>query len=105
MRVISNPYVADWESRPQDIRPFGEQALISVRENVMKGLSGVLERFDTERDCMAAGQSAGAIHDILPAADIVANMVSEAEETIRRLSSIAAGSYVPSARQGSRVQT
>lgn len=104
MRVISNPYVVDWESRSQDIRPFGEQALISVRENVMKGLSGVLEGFDTERDCMAAGQSVGAIHDVLPAADIVMNMVSEAEETIRRLSGIAAGSYVPSTRQGGRTE-
>jgi len=105
MRVISNPYVSDWESRPQDIRPFGEQGMISYRENVMKGLSGVLEGFDPERDAMAAGQGVGAIHDILPAADIVANMVSEAEETIRRLSSIAAGNYVPSARQGGKTQT
>ena len=97
--------MADWKSRPQDIRPFGEQSLISVRENVMKGLSGVLEGFDTGRDCMAAGQSVGAIHDILPAADIVTNMISEAEETIQRLSGIAVGNYVPSVRQGGQTQT
>jgi enoyl-[acyl-carrier protein] reductase II len=35
--------------------------------------------------CMPAGQGTGAIHDIVPAAEIVRRVMAEAEETIARL--------------------
>lgn len=102
MRVIKNDYVADWESRPGDIRSFGEQGLISRDAGVMGGLMGVTESFDTSRDAAAAGQSVGGIHDVLPAGDIVRNVVAEAEETIARLGDLAGGAYAASPRQGAR---
>ena len=102
MRVIKNDYVADWESRPGDIQPFGEQAQISVREGVLDSLRGFPGKFDPSRDAAAAGQSVGGIHDIIPAGEIVRNVLEEAATTIARLSSIADGNYAPSPVQGSR---
>jgi len=47
---------------------------------------------DPERTCMPAGQGAGAIHEVLPAGEIVRRVVAEAEATLARL-----GALVPSA--------
>ncbi len=102
MRVIKNDYVTDWESRPQDIRPFGEQGLISRDAGVMVGLMGDTSSFDPSRDAAAAGQSVGGIHDVLPAGDIVRSVVEEAEETIARLGDLLGGAYAASPRQGAR---
>ena len=45
---------------------------------------GLSERFDRERTFLPAGQSAGLIHEIKPAAQIMRDIVSEAEEVIRQ---------------------
>ena len=102
MRVIRNDWTADWESRPQDIRPFGEQNLVSRDAGVMRPLMGDTRSYDRARDATAAGQGVGAIRDIPAAGDIVRDVVAEAEATIARLSGIAAGTYQASPRQGSR---
>lgn len=85
MRVMSNPYVADWESRPQEIQPFPLQAMHSTQTGVMGGIGGQIEGLDPDRSCFAMGQSAGGVHDIKPAAQIVAEMVAEAEAAIDRM--------------------
>ena len=85
MRVMSNPYVADWESRPQEIQPFPLQAMHSTQTGVMGGIGGQIEGLDPDRSCFAMGQSAGGVRDIKPAAQIVAEMVAEAEAAIDRM--------------------
>ncbi len=85
MRVMNNPYVADWESRPQEIQPFPLQAMRSTQTGVMGGIGGQIEGLDPDRSCFAMGQSAGGVHDIKPAAQIVAEMVAEAEAAIDRM--------------------
>jgi enoyl-[acyl-carrier protein] reductase II len=91
MRVKRNPYVDDWESRPQDIQPFPIQAGISVRNNAMGGIGGQLDGLDPEKSCFAMGQSAGGVHEVLPAAEIVARLMAEAEAAIDRLTALKAG--------------
>ena len=66
---------------------------------VMRPLLGDISAYDRERDATAAGQGAGAVHDVLPAGEIVRQVIEEAEETIERLAAIAAGNYRPSPRQ------
>ncbi|MEW5687992.1 MAG: nitronate monooxygenase family protein [Pseudomonadota bacterium] len=95
MRVQKNPYVADWESRPQDIQPFPQQAMISTQAGVMGGIGGQIEGLDADRSCFAMGQSAGGVHDVLPAAEIVARLIAEAEASIDRVSAIRKASAVP----------
>lgn len=84
MRVKKNPYVEEWETRPQDIQPFPMQAMLSSRAGVMGGIGGQIEGLDPDKSCFAMGQSAGGIHEVLPAAQIIANLISEAEAAIDR---------------------
>jgi enoyl-[acyl-carrier protein] reductase II len=88
MRVKKNPYVEDWETRPQDIQPFPMQAGISHRAGVMGGIGGQIEGLDPDRSCFAMGQSAGGVHDVLPAGEIVARIMAEAEASIDRVSAL-----------------
>lgn len=85
MRVFNNPYVQDWESRPQDIQPFPQQAIISTRANVMGGIGGQIEGLERDRSCFAMGQGAGSIRSVLSAREIVENTMAEAEEVLARL--------------------
>jgi enoyl-[acyl-carrier protein] reductase II len=95
MRVKKNPYVEDWETRPAEIQPFPQQAMLSTREGVMGGIGGQIEGLDIDRSCFAMGQSAGGVRDVLPAAEIVARIMAEAEAAIDRVSAIKARSAVP----------
>ncbi|MBL9095818.1 MAG: nitronate monooxygenase [Alphaproteobacteria bacterium] len=86
MRVFKNDYVADWERRPQDIKPFPMQAMISVQAGVMGGIGGQTEGLNRDKSAFAIGQGAGAVHDILPCAEIIRRMMKEADEIIGRMS-------------------
>ncbi len=86
MRVIRNAWTDEWDRRPQDIKPFGQQNVISRDAGVMGPLLGDTSTYDRSRDATAAGQSAGGINEILPAGEIVRRMVAEAEQAIERIS-------------------
>ena len=92
MRVKKNPYVEDWESRPGDIQPFPIQAGISVRNEAMGGIGGQTENLDPDKSCFAMGQSAGGVHDVLPAGEIVRRLMAEAHAAIGRVAAIDAAS-------------
>jgi enoyl-[acyl-carrier protein] reductase II len=91
MRVFKNDYVADWERRPQDIQPFPAQAMISARAGVMGGIGGQMEGLDINRSAFAMGQGAGAIHDVLPCAEIIRRIIREAEDVIARMAKTVTG--------------
>jgi enoyl-[acyl-carrier protein] reductase II len=84
MRVKKNSYVDDWERRPQDIQAFPMQAMVSVQNNAMGGIGGQIDGLDPDKSCFAMGQSAGGVRNVLPAADIVAHMIAEAEDALTR---------------------
>lgn len=88
MRVKKNAYVDDWERRPGEIQPFPQQAMISSRAGVMGGIGGQIEGLDPDKSCFAMGQSAGGIHDVAPAGEIVRRIMSEAEAAIDRVSGL-----------------
>ena len=71
MRVFKNEWVADWERRPQDIKPFPQQAMMSHQAGVMGGIGGQIEGLDRDRSAFAMGQGAGGIHDVKSAGEIV----------------------------------
>jgi enoyl-[acyl-carrier protein] reductase II len=91
MRVKKNPYVEEWETRPQDIQAFPMQAMVSHQAGVMGGIGGQIEGLDPDRSCFAMGQSAGGVHEVLPAGQIVANLIKEAEAAIDRTAKLRAG--------------
>lgn len=85
-RQIRNAFTREWESRQDEIAPFPIQY-----ERVGKPASiRAREEGDVEHGSAAAGQSAGLVHDIRPAGEVVASIVEEAEAILRRLG--AAGS-------------
>jgi enoyl-[acyl-carrier protein] reductase II len=92
MRVKANAYVADWESRPGDIQSFPMQAMTSIRNQAMGGIGGQIEGLDPDKSCFAMGQSAGGVHEVLPASEIVARIMAEAHAAIGRLARLDAES-------------
>lgn len=88
MRVKKNKWTEDWESRPQDIKPFPVQAAISLQNNAMGGIGGQVEGLDPDKSCFAMGQSAGGVRKVMPAAEIVAEIMAEAHAAIGRLDAL-----------------
>ncbi|HEX2560813.1 nitronate monooxygenase family protein [Phenylobacterium sp.] len=88
MRVKKNSWVEEWEARPQDIQPFPQQAQLSGQAGVMGGIGGQIEGLDPDRSCFAMGQSAGGVHDILPAGEIVNRIMAEAEAAMDRMTGL-----------------
>jgi enoyl-[acyl-carrier protein] reductase II len=90
MRVRKNEYVDDWERRPQEIQPFPMQAALSVRSGVIGGIGGQMEGLDMDRSCFAMGQSAGGVHEVKSAGEIVSDIMREAHASIARMAALSA---------------
>lgn len=86
MRVIRNPYVDEYQRREDEIEPFPAQFLKSARAGV---LDIGADEVDPDRTCMPAGQGIGGIEAVLPAGEIVREVVREAERVIGRLGTLA----------------
>lgn len=83
MRVITNPYVAEQDAQPEEIKRFPEQLIRSAMAGVMNYVDDAAT--DPHRTCMPAGQGIGGIHDVLPAGEIVARVLREAHAVVGRL--------------------
>jgi len=79
LRSLKNPYIAEWESDPSRIKRFPEQLILSSQKNVMGYFA---PEADPERTCMPAGQGVGAFREIKPAAEVLAEVVAEAERIL-----------------------
>jgi len=82
-RTIRNPYTQGWEAKQDQIQPFPMQAAYSFQEGVMDYM-GVANGTDPERTFMPAGQGMGLIRTIKPAAEVVADIMREAEAVLAR---------------------
>jgi enoyl-[acyl-carrier protein] reductase II len=81
-RTIRNPYNEAWEGRTHEIQPFPMQVMHSVREGVMDYM-GNFGDANPDRHFMPAGQGMGLIREIKPAAEVLADIVREAEDVLR----------------------
>jgi len=92
MRVIRNRVVAEWSGRDSRTPPPAEppdfigKTMIGGQEYPMPKFSAILPSPETTGDfeemCLAAGESAALVHEIKPAARILEEMMSEAEQII-----------------------
>jgi enoyl-[acyl-carrier protein] reductase II len=89
MRVFKNEWTADWESRPQDIKPFPQQSMMSSQAGVMGGIGGQIEGLDIKSSAFAMGQGAGAIHEVKPSREIIAEIMEQAEAVIAKMAALA----------------
>ncbi len=73
-RVLSSPFVQEWQNDREGARQEADRLRGEVGASIAQGRFGELFPF--------TGQTAGLIHDILPAAEIVHKLVAEAEEAL-----------------------
>lgn len=80
LRAFRNDWTAQWEESGSDPRPFpGQYAVAGTR--VETGY----QDGDTQWGMMPAGQGISSVTEVTPAGDIVRDMVTTAEEILRRL--------------------
>lgn len=91
MRAVRNKWTQHVEEHPEELHPFPEQILHAIQAGVFHLGGDELTEVDADRECYPAGQCAGAIGEIVPAAEIVRQVVSEAEAVIERIAAVAAG--------------
>ena len=86
-RAIRTERTDEWEAKVDEIQDFPMQGGVSAREGVMDYM-GRGDHFDPKRTFMPAGQVAGLIHEMKPAAEVFADIVREAEETLVELTKL-----------------
>ena len=94
MRVIANRIVRDWDTRQDEITQQARQEVVGVmpflgNEIRIKKFSSLIpvkgSTGDFEQMALPAGQGLQVIRDILPTAEVVERMMSEAVDIIQRL--------------------
>ena len=86
MRVLANAYTSWWDQHSDELARFPEQAFRAMDEGVFHlGGDEATAEVDPDRECYPAGQGVGEIRALVPAAEIVAGMVADAETVLARL--------------------
>ena len=88
MRVIKNETTAYFETHPEELKPFPEQLGITFNKTFHLGGGPDAEGVDPDREGYPAGQAAGAMDLLIPAGDLVRQIVAEAEATLARLATL-----------------
>jgi enoyl-[acyl-carrier protein] reductase II len=80
MRVVRNETTKYYEEHPEELKPFPEQLLVATGAGVLHLPEGDdAPNVDPDRECYPAGQGVGAIHDLVPAGELVRQFMQEAE--------------------------
>jgi enoyl-[acyl-carrier protein] reductase II len=84
-RVVRNGYTEYFEEHRDELQTFPGQIGRAMRDGAFH-MGGTIETegVDPTKEFYPAGQGVGAIHDLIPAGDIVRSMVAEAEEILAK---------------------
>jgi len=83
LRAVRNKTTQYYEEHPDELKPFPEQILVSTGGGFMNlPLGDAASDVDPERECYPAGQGIGAIHELVPAGELVHRFVEEAERAL-----------------------
>lgn len=74
LRSIKTPFLEEWNARPGEVASERKRLQAEIRDAVMSGRRHEI--------VLTAGQTAGAITDVLPVADIIQRVVQEAEAAL-----------------------
>ncbi len=90
MRVLKNETTAFYEQHPGELKPFPDQLGVSYRDGTFHlGGDESTPGIDPSKEGYPAGQAVGAIDALIPAGELVAQIVAEAERTLARLAPLA----------------
>jgi enoyl-[acyl-carrier protein] reductase II len=83
-RVVANEWTRHYEQHPEELQPFPAQAVASMKAgaNHLGAEDGT--EVEVAREFMPCGQGVGAIHDLVPAGELVLRFVREAEAALER---------------------
>jgi enoyl-[acyl-carrier protein] reductase II len=84
-RVLRNEWTNEWESHPERIKPFPQQAIESMQQGANHLGDDEHTVVDVSREFMPAGQGVGAITGLVDAGELVRRFVAEANDAMRRL--------------------
>jgi enoyl-[acyl-carrier protein] reductase II len=88
LRAVENEYTKYFEQHPDELQPFPMQVVRSTQDGAMHLGGDDLMSVDPDKECYPAGQGVGAIHEIVPAGELVRRFVEEAEATLERLAKV-----------------
>jgi enoyl-[acyl-carrier protein] reductase II len=83
-RVVGNDWTQHFEEHPEELQPFPAQAIAAARAGAAHLGDHGGEPVDLNREFMPAGQGAGAIEGLVPAGQLVVEMVEQAERALAR---------------------
>jgi len=85
MRVVRNRYTAYFDEHADELERFPAQLGRSINDKAFHlGGDEATHEVDPERECYPAGQGVGAIHEVVPAAQLVHRFVAEAHAALGR---------------------
>jgi len=86
MRVVRNRYTAFYDENPGELAPFPAQLGRSMEEGAFHlGGDEDTPDIDPDRECYPTGQGVGAIQTLMPAANLVVQIVDQAEQVLAGL--------------------
>lgn len=89
LRAVRNETTKHFEEHPEELEPFPQQIVNAVQGGWMHlGADESTPGVDPDRECYPAGQGVGAIDDLVPAGDLVRQIVAEAEAVIARIATV-----------------
>jgi len=92
MRVVRNSYTAYYDDHAEELERFPAQLGRSMSEKAFHlGGDETTVEVDPSRECYPAGQGVGAIHELVPAADLVRRFVTEAESALAQATAVTTG--------------
>jgi enoyl-[acyl-carrier protein] reductase II len=89
LRAVANETTRYFDAHPDELEKFPDMLMKSTSGGWMHlGADESTPGVDPDRECYPAGQGVGAIHDLVPAGDVVRAFVAEAERSLDRLAAI-----------------
>ena len=89
LRAVRNEWTQYVEEHPEVLKKFPEQMAVAVENNALHLGGDESTPVDPDRECYPSGQGVGAINELVPAGELVHQIVAEAEAVLDRVANLA----------------